>query len=296
LIGADAQGDAIAFEVAGEIRAVEFELAQLNLAQVAARVERADFGGEQVEAAEQAGDVDAGGLIEDLARRACLGDFAFAQNDHFLGELEAFIEVVSDQKNRRFEIGADLLEDSVKFRAQRSIEALRRLIEEQNARRSDEGSRDGAALALAAGNFVRAAAGGILKAKALDHIVHAAVTFEARFLLDGELEVLPQGHMGKERVVLKDVAAVARLRGEMNAGCAVEQDLIVEHNAAFVGADESGDGIEGERFAGSAGSEQDGDAGAGLKFEVEGKGRGVDSRGKSFSDAGVDHRAFFIES
>ena len=57
----------------------------------------------------------------------------------------------------------------------------------------------------------------------------------------------------------------------MDAGGAVEQEIVVKEDAAFIGAHESGNGIEDKRFSGTAGAEQNGDAGGRLKFQVERK-------------------------
>ncbi len=75
--------------------------------------------------------------------------------------------------------------------------------------------------------------------------------------------------MRKQRVILKDVAAAARARRQMHAGRGVEQDLIVQQDTSFVGAYESGDGIERERFARAARTKQHGHSGGGAEFEVE---------------------------
>ena len=82
------------------------------------------------------------------------------------------------------------------------------------------------------------------------------MAFQARDALGGELQVLAQRHVRKQRVILKHVAAAPGLRREMHAGCAVEQNLVVQQDASFVGPNESGDGIERQRFAGAAWSEQ----------------------------------------
>ena len=70
----------------------------------------------------------------------------------------------------------------------------------------------------------------------------------------------------------------------MNAGGAVEQDVVVEQNAAFVGPHESGDGIEHQRLARAAGTEQHGDAGGGLKFQIEREPGGIGARGKCLAE------------
>ena len=89
--------------------------------------------------------------------------------------------------------------------------------------------------------------------------------------MGGEGQVFAQRHVREQRVVLEDVAAGALLRRQVHAGFGVEEDAVVKKDAAGVGPDETGDGIEGEGFAGAAGSVERGDASGGLKldFEVE---------------------------
>ena len=107
------------------------------------------------------------GLIENLARRSALHDAAFAQHEHLVAQLEAFVQIVRDQQHGRFEIRADLAQHVVELGAQRSVQALRGLVEQQQLRRADQRACDGAALALASGNLVRAPAGGFGQAEAL---------------------------------------------------------------------------------------------------------------------------------
>ena len=95
------------------------------------------------------------------------------------------------------------------------------------------------------------------------------MAFETRHGARGEGQVLPDGHVGEESLVLEDIAAGALLRREMNARAGVEEDAVVEQDAAGIGFDETGDGIEREGFARTTGSEENGDAGSGFEFDIE---------------------------
>ena len=199
------------------------------------------FAGDQVECTQQAGNVDVGRLVENISRGSALHDSSFAENQHFFAEFEALVQIVSDEKNRSLEIRADLAQHFVEFGAQWGVEALGGLIEQQQFWRDDQCAGDGAALALASGNFVRAAAGGFGQAEGFEHFVDAAMAFQARAALGGEDQILAQRHVREQRVILKHVAAVAGLRGEMDARRAVEQQIVVEQDAAFIGAHEARD-------------------------------------------------------
>ena len=76
----------------------------------------------------------------------------------------------------------------------------------------------------------------------------------------GEGKILPQRHVREERVVLENVAAGALLGAQVYMGLRVEENAVVEKNAAGVRRDEAGDGIEREGFAGTAGAIENGDA------------------------------------
>ena len=76
----------------------------------------------------------------------------------------------------------------------------------------------------------------------------------------------------------------------MHARGAIEQDLIVQQDAAFIGANESGDGIERQRFARAAGSKQDRHSGGGAEFEIQRKTSGIRPGGVLLANPGFDHK------
>src|SRR5580658_3783543 len=103
---------------------------------------------------------------------------------------------------------------------------------------------------------MRAPGGGVAQLKAVQHFIYPAVPFQPWPSFRREFQILAQGHIREQRVVLKNVAAVARLRRKVYATGGVEQDLVVQHDAAFVGTHKTGDGIEDLSFPGPAWSEQ----------------------------------------
>ena len=104
-----------------------------------------------------------------------------------------------------------------------------------------------------------------------------------------EGEIPAQRHMWKERVVLENVAAGAMLGAQVYVGLRVEENAVVEKNAAGVRRDEAGDGIKREGFAGTAGAIENGDAWGGFEFGVEMKPRRFFAWGEAFGDGGVKH-------
>src|ERR1700759_5311008 len=91
---------------------------------------------------------------------------------------------------------------------------------------------DGAALLLAAGDFMGIASGELGDAEAVEHFVDAAMALQPWQSLSREAEVVAQCHVGEECVVLEDVAAAAIARAKKDAGRAVVENAIVEEDAA----------------------------------------------------------------
>ena len=59
-----------------------------------------------------------------------------------------------------------------------------------------------------------------------------------------------------------------RRGGRFTPRCAVEQDFVVQHDAAAGGCHEAGDGIQDDRLAGAGRAEQCRDSGRGLEFDI----------------------------
>ncbi len=129
-IGPDAEPHMVADQAAWEIRPVQFEILVAQAAGVAAGIETEDLHRQQVEDAQQPRDVDVGGLLENFARRAGLHDAAFAHDDHFVAEVEAFLEIVRDQQHRDSKFLAHLAEHGVEFGLERRVQTLGRLVEQ----------------------------------------------------------------------------------------------------------------------------------------------------------------------
>jgi hypothetical protein len=168
-----------------------------------------------------------------------------------VGEREAFIEIVGDEEDGDADVAADFEDEGAQVGFEGGVEAARRFVEEEDIGLGNEGASDGAALFLAAGELAGVAAGEIGEAEAIEEFGDAAAAFETGEGLRAEGEVLAQGHVGEEGVVLEDVTAGAALGREVDAGFGVKEDAIAEDDAAAVRGDEAGDGIEREGFAGA---------------------------------------------
>src|ERR1700734_585695 len=77
----------------------------------------------------------------------------------------------------------------------------------------------------------------------------------------------------------------------MHARSGVEQDLVVQQDAAFVGAHEPGDGIERQRLAGAARSKQHRHSAGGRELEIQGKTGGIRHGRVLLANTRLDHSA-----
>ena len=109
----------------------------------------------------------------------------------------------------------------------------------------------------------------ILQPEAAQKIRYKRLT--AILAADGAGDVLPDGHVGEEGVLLKEVAYVPLLRRQVDAGGAVEQDAPVQYDAPFVRPQYAGDALERHGFSTAGGPEQGQRSIASLKLYIQGK-------------------------
>src|SRR5436309_1422368 len=85
----------------------------------------------------------------------------------------------------------------------------------------------------------------------------------------GKVEVFSHGHMWKERVILKDVAAAADASGEVKIARRIVETLPIDENAPVVGPSKSRKTVERQRFSGPARAKKTGDARLKLEMNVQ---------------------------
>jgi hypothetical protein len=98
-------------------------------------------------------------------------------------------------------------------------------------------------------------------------------TAQPQAVLVYDCEALFWRRMERQAGIALDDAERRNLQQAAQVMRTLEEQIVVDQDAAFVGADESGDGIEHQGFAGSAGAEQHGYAGRGGELQVERKAR-----------------------
>ena len=77
----------------------------------------------------------------------------------------------------------------------------------------------------------------------------------------------------------------------MHARGAVEEDLIVQQDASFIGAHESGDGIERQSLAGAARTKQHRHSGGGAELQIQRKTGGIRPGRVLLANPRLDHNA-----
>ena len=150
------------------------------------------------------------------------------------------------------------------------VERRERLVEHEELRLADQDARERRALLLTAGEL-----GGLVLFQALESH-HAQDLAQLLFTLhpiplamQAAKDVLPHGHVGKQRVILEEVAHVPLLRREVDLLFRVEEHDAVELDMPAVGLFDAGDALERVALAAARGAEQAGDARVGLKSRVE---------------------------
>src|SRR5271157_950175 len=118
----------------------------------------------------------------------------------------------------------------------------------------------------------------------VEHLSDAAVTFQARPSPGGEDQVLPHGHVWEERIGLGDVATKTAARRKLDVGGGVEEDGVIEQDAAGIGVGEAGDGFEKHGLTGSVAAVDGGCAGADGEIDLE-----RETRRDTAANANVGH-------
>jgi hypothetical protein len=167
-------------------------------------------------------------------------------------ELEGLFLVVRDEDRRYAERLLDLLQALPQLPAYLDVEGAERLVEQQHVRPVGEGPREGDTLPLAAGELVLVAATQAAQADEIQELLAALAALGGRNSPDAqpELDVLFDGHVPKDRVVLEDEADIAALRRKKRHVVAGQPDR------PFVGQREARDHAQDRALAAAGSTEQ----------------------------------------
>ena len=211
---------------------------------------------EHVDPADEVRDKRRRRMVDDLLRRSVLLDHAVVENDDAIGQLERFLLIVGDEHTRQPNLVVQAPQPATQFLADLGVERPERLVEEEHCRLNREGARERHALPLAARELRRQPVSEEVELHQRQQLVDA----RANLVFSGprlprphphaERDVLEDGHVAEERVVLEHEADVpatgARGRGV----------LAVDEHRALVGPIEAGDDPQQRRLARSRWTEE----------------------------------------
>ena len=161
-------------------------------------------------------------MLVDLGRRADLLDLAVVEDRDAVAHRERLFLVVRDVDERDADLLLDPLQLGLHLLAELEVERAERLVEQEHLRAVDDRAGERDPLALAAGELRRLAAAEPAEPHELERLGGALRRARRSDAFDPQPvgDVLADGHVREERVVLEDgvhVPRVRRLRGHVRA-------------------------------------------------------------------------------
>ena len=157
---------------------------------------------------------------------------------------------------------SDLLVESAKLGAQlnpqKGIEVAQRFIEQEKCRMRCQRAGEGDALLLPSAEFRWVSIAKVPTLHEIEYLVDAAFPQDILLLLRFQRvgNVLVDGHMGPERVVLENHSDVSLVWRQGDATCGIYDDSLTEFDGPEVGTLQADEAPE-RRFTAAAGAEQD---------------------------------------
>ena len=137
--------------------------------------------------------------------------------------------------------------------AQRWVQRGEGFVQQQQLRVRRQRARQCHALLLSAGNLPGVAIGEVIQLERRQPMPRRVGQETTRRIAPArakaERHVLAHGEMGKQRVVLKQIAHPTRRGGQADVLVGIEPGLAMHRDAALIGRDQSGDGAQGETLA-----------------------------------------------
>ena len=193
-----------------------------------------------------------GRVVEELLGGADLLDEAVLHDDDAVAQGHGLGLVVGNVDEGGIDAGAELDELGAHLVAQLGVQVGQRLVHQQYLRLPDDGTADGHTLALAAGEGLGLAVQVLGDAQDLRRLIHPGLDLILGVLpqLQGELHVLPDGHVGVQGVVLEHHGDVTILGGH------VVHELAVDVQLAAADLLQSGDHPQRGGLAAAGGANQ----------------------------------------
>src|SRR5690606_22305317 len=181
--------------------------------------------------ADEAGDEAGLRMMVELVRRADLLDDAAVHDHHAIGQSHRLDLVVGDVDRRRLDLLVNLLDLGAHLHAQLGVEVGQRLVEQEDLRMADDGPAHSDALALAAGELLRASIQQLVDAEDRGRLLDPLTNLLFRELpqLQAEGHVLEDRHVRIERVVLEHHGDVPVLRRHVVDDAVADPDFALGH-------------------------------------------------------------------
>jgi len=188
------------------------------------REEAEDFCGEEVCFADEAGDEGGSGIEVEFLGGADLLEAAVAHDCQGLGHGESFFLVVGYVECGNGSFAMDACNFFAHFEAELGVEVAEGFVKEDEVGANDEGPCECDSLLLSAGELAGPAMGVLRHSDHFEGLTDAAALFVTGQTADVEAvcDVLGDGHVRPEGVVLEDHADVAFVRGDEGDAFVVE--------------------------------------------------------------------------
>ena len=172
---------------------------------------------EEVRFADEVGHEPVDRALVDLARRPDLADPAAGHDGDPRRHRQGLLLVVRDEHERRADLAVDARQLDLHLLAELEVERPERLVEEQHGRSLGERARQRDTLRLAARQLRRVAVAVLRQADQLEVLRDALTDLAVRQALhpQAERDVVGDGHVREQRVVLEDRVDVALVRGQV---------------------------------------------------------------------------------
>ena len=122
----------------------------------------------------------------------------------------------------------------------------------------EERAADGDTLLLAAGKARGAAAEQVADAEEIDDLRRPCGDVLRRRAPMSIQKVVAHAQMRKQPLLLEDVTQTPPLRWHIGACVAIEQNRVIEHDAAAIGPDQAGEDVDERGLAGAGAAEERG--------------------------------------
>ncbi len=209
-----------------------------------------------VDEAEKIADERRDGMVVEGVRRTGLLNLAVVDKHNPIRDVEGLLLVVGDENRRDAEVVVSVAKPTAEFETDFCVQSSKWFVEKKIFRIDGENACEGDALPLPAGKLRRKAFGDPVELDEIEQEIDFFAdllfrrAFRTRFRAEAEGDVLEDGKMAEEGVMLEDETDAAGGRRDVPCGHAVADDV------SAVGCFESGDDAKERRFAAAGRAEQ----------------------------------------